>query len=65
VGKTAEELKKEGRKFTQSKFPLMANSRARANDDADGFVKVYSDAETDEILGCHIIAAGGVLIIRF
>jgi len=33
----------------------MANSRARANDDADGFVKILADAKTDRILGAHII----------
>lgn len=55
VGKTEEELKKEGVKYKVGKFPFMANSRARTNDDAEGIVKVLSDAETDRMLGMHII----------
>ncbi len=55
VGKTEEELKKEGAEFKVGKFPFMANSRARANNDADGLVKVLTDAKTDRILGAHII----------
>ncbi len=35
----------------------MANGRARANDETDGFVKVLADAETDRVLGVHIIGA--------
>jgi len=55
VGKTEEELKEEGIKFNKGSFPFMANSRARANGDSEGFVKVLADAETDRILGCHIM----------
>ena len=55
VGKTEEELKEAGVKFKKGNFPFMANSRARANGSADGFVKVLADAETDRILGCHIM----------
>lgn len=55
VGQTEEELKKAGKKYKVGKFPFMANSRARTNDDADGLVKVLTDAETDRILGVHII----------
>ena len=55
VGKTEEELKKEGREYSIGKFPFLANSRAKAVDDTDGFVKVLADKKTDEILGCHII----------
>lgn len=55
VGKTEEELKAEGTKIKIGRFPFMANSRARTNDDADGIVKVISDAATDRILGMHMI----------
>lgn len=37
------------------KFPFMANSRAKTNVDTEGFVKFLSDAETDRILGCHMV----------
>ena len=63
VGKTEEELKDAGVDYKSGKFPFSANSRARCNADADGFVKVLADAKTDRILGCHIIGPqGGDLI---
>lgn len=63
VGKTEEQLKKDGVKYKSGKFPFSANSRARSNGDADGFVKILADAETDRVLGCHIIGPqGGDLI---
>ena len=55
VGKTEDELKAEGRKYKKGKFPFQANSRARTNHTTDGFVKILADAETDEILGAHMI----------
>jgi dihydrolipoamide dehydrogenase len=55
VGKTAEELKAAEIPFKIGKFPFTANSRARCVDDTDGFVKILAHAETDEILGAHII----------
>lgn len=58
VGKTEEELKAEGREYKIGKFPFMANSRARVNHETDGFVKILADAETDEILGAHMIGVG-------
>ncbi|KAF5272173.1 hypothetical protein FQA39_LY01255 [Lamprigera yunnana] len=58
VGKTEEDLKSEGVQYKVGKFPFLANSRAKANDDQDGFVKVLSDKNTDRMLGTHII--GGV-----
>ncbi len=57
VGKTEEQLKDEGRAYKVGKFPFMANSRARASGDSEGFVKVLADAGTDEVLGVHIIGA--------
>ena len=58
VGKTEEELKAEGVKYKAGKFPFSANGRARAMEASDGFVKVLADAETDRVLGVHIIGFG-------
>jgi dihydrolipoamide dehydrogenase len=55
VGKTEEELKAEGVAYKAGKFPFTANSRARINHEAEGFVKVLADATTDRILGAHLI----------
>jgi len=57
VGKSEEVLKEEGVAYKTGKFPLAANSRAKTNNDTDGFVKVLCDAETDKILGVHIVAS--------
>lgn len=63
VGKTEEDLKKEGIDYKIGKFPFMANSRAKTNLETDGFVKVLADSATDKILGVHIIGpAAGELI---
>ena len=55
VGKTEEELKNENKSYKVGKFPFLANSRAKVNNDTDGFVKILADSETDKILGVHII----------
>lgn len=55
VGYTEEQLKEQGRKYKAGKFPFLASGRARASMDTDGLVKVLADAETDEILGVHMI----------
>jgi len=57
VGKTEEELKAANIKYRVGKFPLKANSRARTNEDSEGLVKFLSDANTDKILGVHIIGS--------
>lgn len=57
VGQTEEELKKAGRNYKAGSFPFRALGRARASMDLDGLVKILADAETDEILGAHIIGA--------
>jgi dihydrolipoamide dehydrogenase len=63
VGKTEEELKAAGIEYKVGKFPFLANSRARAVVDTDGFVKILADAKTDRVLGVHIIGpeAGTVI----
>lgn len=58
VGKTEEQLKAEGRAYKVGKFPFMGNARAKAIFQADGFVKMLADKETDRVLGCHIIGPG-------
>ncbi len=55
LGKTEEQLKELGVAYNAGKFPFTANSRARTNADAEGFVKVLADAATDRVLGVHII----------
>lgn len=57
VGKTEEQLKEAGIAYNTGKFPFTANSRAKANSQTDGFVKVLSSQDTDLILGAHIIGA--------
>ncbi len=55
VGKTEEQLKKENIKYKVGKFPFLANSRAKVNNETDGFVKILADFSTDRVLGVHII----------
>jgi dihydrolipoamide dehydrogenase len=55
VGKTEEELKAAGVAYKAGKFPFSANSRAKVNHEAEGFVKVLADATTDRILGVHMM----------
>jgi len=58
VGKTEEELKAAGVNYKAGKFAYTANGRARAMNATDGFAKVLADAETDRVLGVHIIGFG-------
>ncbi|WP_417271386.1 dihydrolipoyl dehydrogenase [Celeribacter sp.] len=58
VGKTEQQLKEEGRAYKVGKFSFMANARAKAVQQGDGFVKMIVDKETDRVLGCHIIGPG-------
>ncbi|RSH90317.1 dihydrolipoamide dehydrogenase precursor [Saitozyma podzolica] len=55
VGKNEEELKAAGIKYKVGKYPFAANSRAKTNQDADGFVKFLVEKDTDQVLGVHII----------
>ncbi|KAA8527966.1 hypothetical protein F0562_035165 [Nyssa sinensis] len=56
VGKTEEQVKALGVDYRVGKFPFLANSRAKAIDDAEGVVKILAEKETDRILGVHIMA---------
>ena len=55
VGKTEEQLKNKNQSYKVGKFPFLANSRAKVNNETDGFVKILADSKTDKILGVHII----------
>ena len=55
IGKTEEQLKNSNVKYKIGKFSFMANSRAKAIDDAEGFVKILADEKTDKVLGAHLI----------
>jgi pyruvate/2-oxoglutarate dehydrogenase complex dihydrolipoamide dehydrogenase (E3) component len=55
VGQNEQELKEAGVKYRTGTFPFSANSRAKTNLDTEGMVKFLSDAQTDRILGIHII----------
>jgi len=57
VGQNEQELKAAGIKYKAGNFPFSANSRAKTNLDSEGVVKFLADAETDRILGIHIIGA--------
>jgi len=69
VGLTQEEaIEKAGgdkKAIKVGKFPMMANSRAKANRDTDGFVKVIADAETDRVVGVWMInSLAGTMIAQ-
>ena len=55
IGKTEEQLKELNKSYKVGKFSFIANSRAKAIDDTEGFVKILADAQTDKVLGAHII----------
>ena len=56
IGKTEEQLKELNKKYKVGKFPFMANSRAKAIDEPEGFVKILADEKTDKVLGVHMIS---------
>jgi len=72
VGKTEQQLRKEGVAYRAGSFPFSANGRARAIGETTGFVKLLADAATDRILGMHAIGplvseliAEGVVAMEF
>jgi len=63
IGKTEDDLKRQGVAYKIGKFPFTANARARAMGSTDGFVKLLADKDTDRLLGAHIIGPdAGTLI---
>ena len=63
VGQTEQQLKADGKSYKVGKIPFMANGRALGMGDTTGFVKMLADAETDRILGVHIIGANASELI--
>jgi dihydrolipoamide dehydrogenase len=55
VGRSEEQLKKDGVTYKIGKFPFLANSRAKVNNETEGFVKILADSKSDRVLGVHII----------
>lgn len=64
VGKTEEQLKQAGESYNIGVFPFIASGRALAADETDGMVKMIADAETDRILGCHIIGPSAADLVQ-
>ena len=57
VGKTEDQLKKDNIKYKVGKFPFLANSRAKVNNETEGFVKIIAEEKTDKVLGVSIIGS--------
>jgi dihydrolipoamide dehydrogenase len=55
VGKTERECQEDGSEVRIGRFPFIANGRARAMEERDGLVKIIAEAETDRVLGVHIL----------
>ncbi|WP_116365055.1 dihydrolipoyl dehydrogenase [Parahaliea mediterranea] len=64
VGKTEQQLKAEGIDYKAGVFPFVASGRALAANDSDGMVKMLADAETDRILGCHIVGPSAADLVQ-
>ncbi|MDB4631478.1 dihydrolipoyl dehydrogenase, partial [Pseudomonadales bacterium] len=64
VGKTEQELKASGQKYNVGVFPFAASGRALASNDTTGMVKMIADAETDRILGCHVIGPSAADLVQ-
>ena len=64
VGSTEAEVKASGRAYKTGKFPFSANGRARCLGETNGFVKIIAAADTDELLGCHIVGANAGDLIQ-
>ena len=64
VGKTEEQLKADGVPYNVGMFPFVASGRALAANDSDGLVKMIAHAETDRILGCHIVGPSAADLVQ-
>ena len=64
VGKTEQELKSDGIEYKAGVFPFVASGRALASNDSDGMVKLLAHAETDRILGCHIVGPSAADLVQ-
>jgi dihydrolipoamide dehydrogenase len=64
VGRTEQELKADGVDYKTGVFPFAASGRALASNESDGMVKIIADAETDRILGCHIVGPSAADLVQ-
>ena len=64
VGKTEQELKADGGEYKIGVFPFAASGRALAANDSEGMVKLIAHAETDRILGCHIVGPSAADLVQ-
>ena len=64
VGKTEQELKADGIDYKAGVFPFVASGRALASNDSDGMVKLLAHAQTDRILGCHIVGPSAADLVQ-
>lgn len=64
VGKTEQELKAEGVEYKSGVFPFVASGRALASNESQGMVKMLADAESDRILGCHIVGPSAADLVQ-
>jgi dihydrolipoamide dehydrogenase len=64
VGKTEQQLQKEGCEYTTGIFPFSINGRAMAANETEGMVKILADAKTDRVLGCHIIGPSAADLVQ-
>ena len=64
VGQTEEQLKADGVEYKVGVFPFAASGRALAANDTDGMVKMIAHADTDRILGCHIIGPSAADLVQ-
>ncbi len=64
VGKTEEQLKQAGEPYKAGSFPFVASGRALAADEGEGMVKMIAHAETDRILGCHIVGPSAADLVQ-
>lgn len=64
VGRTEEQVKNSGEPYNVGIFPFIASGRALAADESDGMVKMIAHAETDRILGCHIIGPSAADLVQ-
>lgn len=64
VGQTEEQVKATGKEYKVGMFPFAASGRALAANDTTGLVKLIADAETDRILGCHIVGASAADLVQ-
>ena len=64
VGKNEQQLKAEGVNYKSGSFPFAASGRALAANETTGMVKILSDADTDRVLGCHIIGPSAADLVQ-